>query len=271
MDKISPVVRDAVGTERPNVVITGASSGIGAALACRYARAGGALGLIGRDRARLESVAERCRASGCEARTAIIDVRDRPALAAWLEEFDRSSPVDIVIANAGVQAGTTLDGKLEDSDAAYALIQTNVLGVLNTIQPLIPAMLERGRGRIAIMSSIAALFPLPDSGAYSASNAAILTYGLALRDHLYEAGVRVTVICPGFVTSPMSARTMGWKPLQISAEAAADHIVRKLRRDRPVITFPWLLAFAARAGTLLPDALRRATKRPFRFHITRAP
>lgn len=258
-------------TKRQNVVITGASSGIGAALASRYAREGGVLGLIGRDRTRLEGVAERCRASGCEVRTAIIDVRDRPALAAWLAEFDRSSPVDTIIANAGVQAGTTSDGKLEDSDAAYALMQTNVLGVLNTVQPLIPAMLERKRGRIVIMSSIAALFPLSDTGAYCASKAAVLSYGLALRGHLYDAGVRVTVICPGYITSPMSERIKAWKPLEISAEAAADHIAKKLQRDRAVITFPWLLAFAARAGALLPHGLQRAAMRPFRFHVVRDP
>jgi len=271
MDKISPVVRNAAGTKRSSVVITGASSGIGAALACRYARTGGVLGLIGRDRERLESVAARCRASGCEVRTALIDVRDRAALAAWLQEFDRASPVDMVIANAAVQTGTSPDGSIEDSDAAYALMQTNVLGVLNTIQPLIPPMLARGHGRIAIMSSVAALFPLADSGAYSSSKAAVLAYGLALRGHLYPAGVRVTVICPGYVISPMSERNTGWQPLKMSAEAAADRIATKLRRDRAVITFPWILAFAALAGALLPDTLRRAAMRPFRFHYTRAP
>jgi short-subunit dehydrogenase len=258
-------------TGRPNVVITGASSGIGAALACRYARDAGVLGLIGRDRARLEETAERCRANGGEARTALIDVRDRAALAAWLEEFDRSFPVDIVIANAGVTTGTLPDGALEQSDAAHALMQTNVLGVLNTIHPLIPRMLERGRGQIVLMSSIGALFPLPDSGAYCASKAAILTYGLALRGHLYDAGVRVTVICPGYVTSPMSERIKTWKPLEISAEAAADRIVEGLHDDRAVVTFPWLLALAARCGAALPDALRRWAIRPFRFHVTRGP
>ncbi len=253
---------------RQSIVITGASSGIGAALAVRYARDGAVLGLTGRDQHRLETVAERCRASGCEVRTALIDVRDRAALASWVENFDRASPVDTVIANAGVQAGTTPDGKLEDSAAAYALMQTNVLGVLNTVQPLIPAMLARKRGRIVIMSSIAALFPLFDTGAYCASKAAVLTYGLALRGHLYDAGVRVSVICPGYVTSPMSSRINAWRPLQISAEAAADHIYKKLQRDRAVITFPWLLAFAARMGAMLPDPLRRVVMKPFRFHVT---
>jgi len=255
------------GTKLQNVVITGASSGIGAALAVRYAQDRGVLGLIGRDRGRLERVAERCRAYGSDVRTAQIDVRDRLGLAAWLEEFDRASPVDMVIANAGVSTGTGPDGKLEDSDAAYALMQTNVLGVLNTVQPLIPAMVGRRRGRIVIMSSIAAFFPLPDSSAYSASKAAVLSYGLALRDYLYDAGVRVTVICPGYVTSPLSERIKGRRPLEISAEAAADRIVKALKSNRAVVTFPWLLAFAARLGAAMPDTMRRRGFKRFRFHI----
>jgi len=259
------------GAKPQNVVITGASSGIGAALAVRYAPGRGVLGLIGRDRERLERVAERCRAHGGGVRTAHIDVRDRLALAAWLEEFDRESPVDIVIANAGVSTGTLQNGKLEDSDAAYAVLQTNVLGMLNTVQPLIPVMLRRRRGRIAIMSSIAALFPLADSSAYCASKAAALSYGLALRGHLYDAGVRVTVICPGYVTSPMTERIKAWKPLEISAEVAADRIVKALEKDRAVVTFPWLLAFAARLGAAIPDGLRRAAIKRFRFYVTSHP
>jgi len=114
-----------------------------------------------------------------------------------------------------------------------------------------------------------ALFPLSESRAYSGSKAAVLPYGLALRGHLYDAGVRVTVVCPGYVTSPMSARSTAWKPLEVSAEAAADRIIRGLQKDKAVVTFPWLLAFAARFGTLLPDALQRAAMRPFRFHVSR--
>lgn len=255
------------GSSPQTVVITGASSGIGAALAVRYAQNRGMLGLIGRDRERLERVAERCRAHGSDVRTAQIDVRDRRGLAAWLEQFDRSSPVDTVIANAGVSTGTAPDGRIEDSDAAYALMQINVLGVLNTVQPLIPAMLRRRRGRIAIMSSIAAFFPLPDSSAYSASKAAVLSYGLALRDYLYDAGVRVTVICPGYVTSPLSERIKGRRPLEISAEAAADRIVKALKSNRAVIAFPWLLVLAARLTAAMPDTMRRRGFKRFRFHI----
>jgi short-subunit dehydrogenase len=261
--------RLVIATPR-SVVITGASSGIGEALAVRYAGVAGVLGLLGRDRARLDRVAERCRASGCEVRLASIDVRDRAALADWLNEFDRASPLDLVIANAGVTTGMPRGKVLEDADAAFRLMEINVLGVMNTVQPMLPLMLARRRGQIAIMSSVAALLPLPDWPAYSASKAAVLNYGLALRDRVKAAGLRVNVLCPGYITTPMSARIKGWKPLEMSADAAADRIVRDLARDREVIAFPWPLVFVSRVGSLLPDGLRRFAIRPFRFHITHA-
>ena len=104
-----------------------------------------------------------------------------------------------------MQTGTAPDRGLEDCDAAFALMQTNVLGALNTIDPLMPKMLKQKRGQIAFMSSIEALYPLPDSGAVCARKAAILSNDLALRRYLYDAGVRVTVIVPGYVDSPMTA------------------------------------------------------------------
>ena len=131
------------------VVITGASSGIGEALALRYAGAGGVLGLVGRDRERLQRVAERCRAAGCEVDLALIDVCDRAPLADWLRAFDERSPVDLVIANAGVMAGAPADKKVEDAQAAFQLMQINVLGMLNAVHPLLPLMVSRGRGQIA--------------------------------------------------------------------------------------------------------------------------
>lgn len=253
------------------VVITGASSGIGEALAVRYAGAGCVLGLVGRDRERLARVAERCRAAGSDVREALIDVRDRAALADWLRDFDRTSPIDLVFANAGVSTGTPPGRPHEDADAAFLLMQINVLGMVNTVQPLLPLMLSRGRGQIAVMSSVAALVPLADSPAYSASKSAILSYGLALRDRVHAAGVRVNVLCPGFVTSPMSARIKGWRPLEMSADAAAERIARGLARDREVIAFPWPLVFVSRIAAWLPDGVRRLAMKPFRFHITGTP
>jgi short-subunit dehydrogenase len=146
-------------------------------------------------------------------------------------------------------------------------MQINVLGVMNTVQPVLPLMLARGRGQAVVMSSIAGLAPLPDAPAYSASKAAVLRYGLALRDCVYDAGVRVNVVCPGYITSPMSLRVKGWKPLEMPADAAAARIIQGLARDRAVIAFPWPLAVVTRLSLLLPDKLRRVGMRPFRFRV----
>jgi len=250
------------------IVITGASSGLGEALALRYAGEGRVLGLTGRDRERLERVAERCRAVNCDVRTAVIDVRDRQAMAAWLREFDRVSPVDLVIANAGIATGTPPGQQIEDAEASYRLMETNVLGVLNTIHPLLPSMLARGRGQIAIMASISAMIPLRDWPSYGGSKAAVVNYGLALRDRAHAAGVRVNVLCPGYTTTPMTTRIKGWRPLEMSPDQAAERIVRGLARDREMIAFPWPIVFISRFGALLPDGLRRLAVAPFRFHMT---
>ena len=250
------------------IVITGASSGIGEALAVRYARAGAVLGLVGRDRERLERVAERCRAAGSEVHLGLIDVCDRAALASWLQDLDRSSPVDLLIANAGVMTGVPSGEQLEDAEAAYRLMQINVLGMMNTVQPLLPAMVARGHGQIGIMSSVSALSPLPDAPSYSASKAAVLSYGIALRDRIYHTGVRVSVLCPGYITSPMTSRLRGWKPFEMTPEAAAKRLVAGLARERALVAFPWPLVLLARSSRLLPDKLRRIGMKPFRHHVT---
>jgi short-subunit dehydrogenase len=253
-----------------SIVVTGASSGIGEALALHYAQRGRTLGLTGRDRDRLDGVAARCRASGCDVHTATIDVRDRAALAQWLVEFDRLAPVDLAVANAGVSTGTPPGQLLEDADAADRVMEVNVLGVLNTIQPLLPLMIARGRGQIAIISSIAGLIPLADSPAYCGSKAGIRSYGLALRQRVHATGVCVNVVCPGYIATPMTDGIRGWKPLEMSLETATAHIVGGLARDRAVIAFPWPLVMAARFGAALPEWLSRVVTRPFRrVHASR--
>jgi short-subunit dehydrogenase len=127
--------------------------------------------------------------------------------------------------------------------------------MLNTVEPLLPAFLERGRGRIALMSSMAASRPLADMPSYSASKAAVRAYGEALRGWLGPRGIAVTVICPGFVTSPMSARHRGFKPFEISAERAADIIARGVVRRAAFVTFPWPLALLCWLDRRLPPKL----------------
>jgi short-subunit dehydrogenase len=241
------------------VVITGASSGIGQALALRYARERAVLGLLGRSSIRLTEVADLCRKLGAVVHTAALDVRARSDMEQWLQNFDSDTPIDILIANAGVMAGRSADADIESSPAGYALMETNVLGVLNSIHPVLPRMVARGRGQIGIVSSIAAFVPLPDAPSYCASKSAVLTYGLALRNAVHESGIGVSVICPGYVVTPMMQQESGLKPFAIEAERAADLIVRGLQRNRSIIAFPFLFAIVTRLSGLLPSPVLRWT------------
>jgi short-subunit dehydrogenase len=250
------------------IVITGASSGIGKALAAHYAVGGHTLGLIGRHAKRLYEVADSCQARGATVSTATIDVCNRDQLAAWLAAFDARAPIDLLVANAGIMGGLAPQTDLEQPETSYTLFATNVIGVLNTIHPILPIMVRRGAGQIAILSSLAGLIPLPDAPSYAASKAAVLNFALSLRTHLYDKGVKVNVICPGYVSTPMTAQEHGWKPFEMSAERAAMLIARGLDRDKAVIAFPWLLAFLTRIGALLPENVRRLTSQPFRFRVT---
>jgi short-subunit dehydrogenase len=241
------------------VVITGASSGIGKALALRYAPGGVTLGLLGRNKDRLGKVADECRGFGAEVHTCSIDVRARSEMEQWLHEFDTTSPIDILIANAGVMAGRASTAEIEASDTSYALMETNVLGVLSAIQPILPRMMARGHGQIGIVSSLAAFIPLPDAPSYSASKSALLNYGLALRSALRRSGIGVSIICPGYVTTPMLAQESGPKPFAMPPERAAELIVQGLQRNRPIIAFPFWFSLVTRLGGLLPEALLQWT------------
>ena len=250
-----------------SVVVTGASSGIGAALALRYAGVDVHLGLLGRDPERLQHIADECRARGATVETGLVDVRERAAMKAWLDTFDDRAPVDLLIANAGTMAGTPPGGIIEPPELSYALVQINVLGMLNTVQPLLPRMMTRRHGQIALMSSLAALIPLRDSPGYCGSKAAVLAYGRSLRDLLGASGIGVSVICPGYVTTPMSRQETGKKPFEMSAERAAEIIRRGIGRNRAVIAFPSWFAFLTRIGGLLPDGLRERVTRGSRFAV----
>jgi short-subunit dehydrogenase len=250
------------------VVITGASSGIGRALALAYAGDGVILGLLGRNISRLDEVAGECRRRGATVHTAALEVRERVAMAQWLQDFDVRTPIDLLVANAGVMAGRQADAAIESSDAGYAVMETNVLGTLNAIQPVLPRMVARRRGQIAIVSSIAAFIPLPDAPSYSAGKAALLNYGLALRAAVRQSGVSISVICPGYVETPMMEQESGPKPFAMRAEAAAGLIVRGLQRNRAVIAFPFLFALITRIGGLLPDRVRQWTMKSFRFTVS---
>ena len=233
--------------EPRHILITGASSGLGEALAKAYARAGVRLALGGRNRERLEAVAAGCRASGAEVATGVLDVTDAAGLAAWIEREDRIAPIDLVIANAGASAGTGSGG--ETAEQARRIFAVNFDGAVNTLQPAIRLMAARGHGQLALMSSLASFRGFPGAPAYCASKAAVRVYGEALRGPLARRGIAVSVICPGFVRTPMTAANKFPMPFLIEADRAAAIIRRGLARRRARIAFPrrlyaiaWLLA-----------------------------
>ncbi len=251
-----------------SILITGASSGIGAALALEFAGPGVALALTGRDEARLAAVAGACRKAGAEPRIEVLDVREREPLAAWIAEVDRAAPLELVIANAGVSAGTGgTEGDAGESVAqTRRIIATNLDGVFNTVLPAVARMRPRGRGQVAIMSSMAAFRGFPGAPAYCASKAAVRVWGEALRGELHDAGIGVSVICPGYVRSGITAVNDFPMPLLMDAERAARIIRRGLARNRPRIAFPgpiyaavWLLS--ALPPRLTDPLLRRLPKK----------
>ncbi len=236
-----------------HIVITGASSGIGAALARHYAAKGFGLSLSGRDEGRLADVTKTL-IGARDINTRIIDVRDAEAMQDWLMERQSAAPVDLVIANAGISAGTGGDTQGENKKQAEDIFAVNWQGVLNTIHPLIPAMITRGEGQIALMSSLAGYRGWPGAPAYCASKAAVKIYGESLRGALKPAGIKVNVICPGFVESAMTAKNDFAMPFKMSAERAASLIARGLEQNRGRISFPWQSAMMAYGFAALPDS-----------------
>ncbi len=248
-----------------SILITGASSGIGAALAELYAAPGRFLALTGRNQERLEAVATRCRSRGAEVESALLDIRDAAALAGWIAETDRRHPLDLGVANAGVALGS--NGSAETAAAVRQTFAVNVDGVLNTVLPLVPPMRDRRRGQIAIVSSLASFRGIPGSGAYCASKAAERVFGEGLRGDLAPFGVGVSVICPGFIRTPMTDVNPFPMPFLMEPERAAVIIRRGLEGNRARIAFPWPMYAACWLLGVLPPAwtdglLHRTPRKP---------
>jgi short-subunit dehydrogenase len=233
------------------IVITGASSGIGEALALDYAASGVALALTGRDKARLESVAAACRAKGAIVVAATVDVTDRENFLPWLEAFDDAHPVDLLIANAGISIDKD-NSSLDDFSIIRKTLDVNINGVLNTVEPLLPRMIARKRGQIGIVSSLAGFIGLPYSASYNASKAAVRVWGESIRYVLKKDGVGVSVICPGFVVSRITAEAPFPMPFLMTSARASAIIRRGLALNRPRIAFPIGTKAAVWLGTTLP-------------------
>lgn len=248
-----------------NILITGASGGIGSALARAYAGVGVHLALIGRDEARLTATAKRCRERGAEVVAACLDVTEPETLSAWIDDHDRDHPLDLVIANAGVARTNSGGGDGESWADIRAVFDTNLRGALATVHPAMAGMRARGRGQIALMSSLGGYVGMPISPSYNASKAAIKVYGEGLRGWLAPQGVGVTVICPGFVASAMSDAWPGPRPFMVSADRAAAIIKQGLTRNPARIAFPFPLALAMWFLAAVPTGVSLALQKRFRF------
>jgi short-subunit dehydrogenase len=249
------------------ILITGASSGLGAELARAYARPGVVLGLIGRSRDKLEQVAGACREAGATVELEALDVGDAERLAAWIEGFESRNPVDVVIANAGTSGGPAPGSSVEGLHLASRQVRTNLLGVMATVEPLLPRFLERRAGQVVVVASIAGYRGLPYSPAYSASKAGVRTYGEAIRAMLAPSGIAVTVVCPGFFSSPMTDRFKGSTPFLFTTQQAAAIVKRGIDRRRPRVAFPSILVLGLRLADLMPAFFGDAIMRAYRFHI----
>lgn len=252
LQKLNALPENAKDRYQKTIVITGASKGIGAALAIGYAQTNVRLGLIARNTTELKKIANTCRQQGAEVITAKVDVSEQHALIAWLQEFDQHHPIDLLITNAGVTLAANEDGSLESIQSAANLININLMGTLNSVTAVAERMRQRGKGQIALVSSLAAYFGMPVTPVYCASKAAIKSYGEALRGLLAPQGVQVNIICPGFVETDLSNRFPGQRPFLITPEEAADHIIKGLAKNRTIIAFPKLLALGMKAIQLLP-------------------
>jgi short-subunit dehydrogenase len=238
------------------VVITGASSGIGAALARHYAGKASALGLISRRTVSLENAVSYA-----------LDVTDEAALAAAARDFIRRfGAPDLVIANAGIGSGTS-GTDLNDVAKLRKTLEVNVAGLAATLAVFAPAMREAGRGTLAGIASVAGFRGLAGNGAYCASKSAAITWMESLRTELYGSGVSVVCVCPGYIDTPMTRVNRFRMPFLLNADDAARRIARAIAARRRLAVIPWQMALVsvvlrAMPGWLYDRIASRAPRKP---------
>jgi NAD(P)-dependent dehydrogenase (short-subunit alcohol dehydrogenase family) len=244
-----------------SAIVTGASSGIGRAVAIELAQAGWRVGLVGRDAARLAEVIQAC---GSNAGGATIDMRDVTAFADFVAEF---GIVDLYVSNHGILDGRRGDDTIETGAVAGDVLTINLNSAIAALHTVLPGMQARGAGQIALVSSLAGLSPLPDAPAYSASKAGLVMYGLSLREALRGTGIGVSVCCPGYVATAMGGEHLGNRPHEITAQDAARRIVKGALANKRLFGFPAPLWPEALFSLLVPEGVLRWFNSKLRFTV----
>jgi short-subunit dehydrogenase len=255
------------GKTATHVALTGASSGIGAALALGFANPGCTLSLFARRKAQLDDIADAARKRGAQVYGCTGDVSDAEAVNTWYGEADDRQPINLTIANAGIFDGHGTGARLETNAETERLVATNLLGAIFTAQAAMPRMMARRSGHIALVSSLAARLPAADAPTYSATKAGLVAYAEALREYLLDYNICVSTILPGHVRTAQTDRHEGRTPLILTAEEAAWRIQRALEQRRTIITLPRRAAFLVAAARILPWRLRARANAGSRFSV----
>ncbi len=234
------------------ILLTGASSGIGEALAVALAKKGAILGLLARRKELLEKLAKECEAAGGTARVFACDVTNEDdVLAAADDFFAEFNRIDILIANAGI-GGNDADTRALKPLAVKKVIDINLLGAVNSVHAVLPRMVERGSGHIVAISSLAGFRGLPRSAAYSASKAGMTAFFESVRLDIKHSGVAVTIIQPGFIRTPLTSGRSSKMPFLMDLDAAIPLFMKAIEKKKKFAAFPWQLATIVRAGKFMP-------------------
>jgi short-subunit dehydrogenase len=238
----------------PVALVTGASSGLGRGLALTLARQGYAVGVASRRTDLLNSLAREILDEGGRVAVLPCDVSDRARCQRAVAECsDELGPIDLLVANAGIKEHRT--EKHVDAETVERVMRVNFFGAVYFTEAVLPSMLERGAGQIVCVSSVAGYGGLPGAAAYSASKGAMTNYFEGLRIELEPVGVDVTVLCPGFVRTPMTEATADARPFVLECDEAVERMTAAILNRKRAHTFPWQPALAARFGRLLPRAV----------------
>lgn len=249
MDAIPARSAVSDSSSSPRIIITGASSGLGLALAQHYLEQGATVGVIARRAELLQSLFEKFPR---QVYRYPLDVRDAVAMQAMARDFTaRVGVPDIVIANAGVSVGT-LTEYAEDLDAFQQVLDINVLGMAKTFQPFVAAMRDERRGTLVGIASVAGFRGLPGAGAYSASKAAAISCLESLRVELHDSGVKVVTLCPGYIKTPMTDANPYPMPFILDAGEAAKRMARAIERQSAYAVIPWQMAVVGGVLKWLP-------------------